>query len=259
VTRRALAALVVLLLAAACTDPGPPQAPRVDPDTGEPLPTSVVRVFAASSLTEAFEELGLQFGEDHPGVRVDFTFAASDLLLAEIERGKAAAVLATAGGDTMRLAEEAGHARDPKPFARNHLALVVAPGNPKAIDAIAALGRDDVRFGVCDPIVPCGVLATGVLADAGVQRAPATTRESARQILREISAGDLDAGLVYSTTAALDADVEVVTDLRDRVTDYEITVLAGAIDRDGGEDFVAFVRSAEGREILEERGFEPIT
>ena len=255
--RRALAALVVLALAAACTDPGPPEAPRVDPETGAPLPTSVVRVFASSSLTEAFQELGLSFSEEHPGVRVDFTFAASDLLLAEIERGKAAAVLATAGGDTMQQAVDAGHARDPVPFARNHLAVVVAAGNPKGIDGVAALGRDDVRFGACDPIVPCGLLATEVLADAGVRRAPTSTRESARQLLGELLAGDLDAALVYSTTARADSDLEVVADLLDRVTEYEISVLAGAVDRDGGAAFVAFVRSAQGRAVLEEGGFEP--
>lgn len=256
--RAALLALVVLVLAGACGDPGPPQAPRVDPDTGAPLPTSVVSVYASSSLTESFEEIGARFSEEHPGVRVDFTFAAPDLLLAEIERGKPAAVLATAGDDTMRQAVEADHARDPQPFARNHLALVVVRGNPKAIDGVSALGREDVRFGVCDPIVPCGLLAGDVLADEGVGRAPASTRESARELLTELRGGELDAALVYSTTAALDPEVEVVADLRDRVTEYEISLLAGAVDRDGGAAFVAFVRSAEGQAVLEDRGFDPL-
>ncbi|HEX4904636.1 MAG TPA: molybdate ABC transporter substrate-binding protein [Acidimicrobiales bacterium] len=256
--RRALLALAVVVLAGACGDPGPPEAPRVDPDTGAPLPTSVVSVYAASSLTEAFEDIGARFSEDNPGVRVDFTFAASDLLLAEIERGKPAAVLATADDDTMRLAVEADHARDPQPFARNHLALVVARGNPKGIDGVGALGRDDVRFGVCDPIVPCGLLAGDVLGDAGVGRAPASTRESARQLLGELRDGELDAALVYSTTAALDPEVQVAADLLDRVTEYEISLLAGAVDREGATAFVAFVRSAEGQSVLEDRGFEPL-
>ena len=255
--RRGWLALAALLLAAACTDPGPPEAPRVDPDTGEPLPSSVVRVFAASSLTEAFQELGVRFGEEHPGVRVDFTFAASDLLLAEIDRGKAAAVLATAGDDAMQQAVDGGHARQPLPFAQNHLALVVAAGNPKGIDGVAGLARDDVRFGVCDPVVPCGALTADVLADAGVGRAPASTRESARQLLTEIRDGELDAGIVYSTTAVLDPELDVLVELPDRVTRYEITVLAGAVDRDGGEAFVEFVRSPEGQRVLRDRGFEP--
>jgi molybdate transport system substrate-binding protein len=243
--RRIALALVALL--AACSDRGGGQQARP--------PTAVVSIFASTSLTDAFSEIGVEFGEENPGVRVDFTFASASVLLDEVGRGKAAAVLATADDETMREAVDGGHARVPRAFARNHLALVVPAGNPEGITGVADLARADLTLGLCEPDLPCGVLALDALADAGVDRAATATGPSSRAVLVDVTNGALDAALVYATTPG--DGVHVVADLVDRESVYEISVLAGAVDRDGAQAFVEFVLGPDGQAILAEHGFEP--
>ena len=64
-------------------------------------PTGTVTVFADTSLTDAFTGLGRQLESDHPGVDVQFDFAASADLAQRLTDGVAADVFASAGTDPM--------------------------------------------------------------------------------------------------------------------------------------------------------------
>jgi ABC-type molybdate transport system substrate-binding protein len=81
-------------------------------DHAEAPPAVVVRVFAGTPLQPAFEELGEAFVETHDRMRVDFLFAEPAMLLGEVERGRAVAVLATGDTETMDNAERRGWVRD---------------------------------------------------------------------------------------------------------------------------------------------------
>jgi molybdate transport system substrate-binding protein len=254
--RRGAAILVLALCGAwlgACTDEGPPQQPAGPP------PKAVVRVLAPDALTEAFGTLGDRFTATHPGRRVDFLFAASSTLLAEVERGRAAAVLATADPATMQAAVDDGLAIGRVPFASSALALVVAAGNPKGITGVSDLARGDVRIALCDEDVVCGSLGRDALVAAGVDRAPATTGPSARAVLLLVADGTADAGLVFTTTPPSPA-VETVGDVTAgdaAAAVYEIGLLAGAVDKDGAQAWIDFVTGAEGQAILAQLGFGP--
>src|SRR5207253_7973538 len=82
-------------------------------------------VSAAASLTDAFREIGRAFETTHPGTKVAFNFAASDLLLAQIIHGAPADVLAAADEITMDRAEQAGvlRAGTRQDFAANRLVI----------------------------------------------------------------------------------------------------------------------------------------
>jgi ABC-type molybdate transport system substrate-binding protein len=63
--------------------------------------TGTVTVFADTLLTDVFTALGRQLEDDHPGVDVQFDFAASDELAERLTGGAAADVFAPAGTDPM--------------------------------------------------------------------------------------------------------------------------------------------------------------
>ncbi len=67
-----------------------------------------VTVFAAASLTDAFQELGDRFQADHPGVKVVFNFGGSPTLRTQIEQGAKADVFASADQTQMDLARKDG-------------------------------------------------------------------------------------------------------------------------------------------------------
>src|SRR3954453_12966046 len=97
-------------------------------------------VFAASSLTGAFTAVGEAYESAHTGTYVRFSFAASSDLVQHIQQGAPADVIATASTKTMdQVAKEL--AAPAKPFARNKLVIVTAPGNPEHISSLADLAK----------------------------------------------------------------------------------------------------------------------
>ena len=100
-----------------------------------------VTVFAASSLTAAFTEIGDAFMRaDQTGTTVSFNFAASSELVTQIGEGAAADVFASADTSNMTKLTDAGNnAGEPVVFATNVLQIIVEPGNPKNITTVADL------------------------------------------------------------------------------------------------------------------------
>src|SRR3954468_23011377 len=91
-------------------------------------------VFAASSLGDAFQELGDRFARDQrDAVSLAFNFAGSQELRTQIEHGARPDVAAFADEAQLRRLAAAGLAAPPSIFARNSLALVVPRGNPARI------------------------------------------------------------------------------------------------------------------------------
>ncbi|WP_307861823.1 molybdate ABC transporter substrate-binding protein [Nocardioides sp. SYSU D00065] len=212
-------------------------------------------VLAAASLSDVFEDLAVPFEEEH-GVEVRFSFGSSTDLAEQVADGAPGDVLATADSASMDLATDAGVTGDVGVFATNVLTIAVPSGNPAGVDSLDDLaGTTWVR---CADEAPCGKVARTLLEAAGVTAEPASLEEDVRATLDKVISGDADAGLVYRTDAvAADAEVDSV-DVRgagDAPTSYAIAVLEQSQHAGLAADWVAWVRSAQGREILADAGF----
>ena len=60
------------------------------------LQERTLNVFAAASLTEAFTAIGKRYEAGHPGLKVEFSFAGSQVLASQINHGAPADVFASA-------------------------------------------------------------------------------------------------------------------------------------------------------------------
>ncbi|HSF86350.1 MAG TPA: molybdate ABC transporter substrate-binding protein [Acidimicrobiia bacterium] len=219
-------------------------------------PESLV-VSAAASLGDAFVEIADAFETANPGVDVELNFGGSSSLREQILEGARIDVFASADVATMDGVVAAGAlASSPVVFARNSMVLAVPQGDRGSITSLEDLA-DPARFvGLCNPEVPCGSLARQVLANAGVVASIDTEEPDVRALLAKIGAGELDAGIVYSSDIdAADVDGIPLDPAINVTTDYPIAVLAGAPSPDLADRFVAFVLSAGAREILAEHGF----
>src|SRR5512143_126370 len=90
--------LISLVGLSACTAASPATAQPTVPAAAQP---TEITVFAASSLTDAFNEIGSAFSTDHPGVKVTFNFAGSQQLRTQLEQGATADVFASANAKEM--------------------------------------------------------------------------------------------------------------------------------------------------------------
>ena len=119
--------------------------------------SDVVTVFAAASLTEAFNELGQRFEAEHPGTRVRFNYAGSQQLVLQLQHGADADVFASADERWMRKAQEDSLiAGPPTLFARNRLVVIVPAGNPARVAALPDLARRGLKIVLAAEAVPAG-------------------------------------------------------------------------------------------------------
>ncbi len=218
--------------------------------------SNVVVVGAAASLTDTFEEMALSFESTHPGVDIELNFAGSSALREQILDGAPIDVFASANLDTMQVVVDAGRVSDvgAQEFTTNELTIVVPPGNPGGVTGLEDFGRSDLLIGLCATEVPCGVFAHDVLASAGVTPVIDTEEPDVRALLTKIMAGELDAGIVYLTDSrGTDVEPIAIPDSLNIVARYAIAALDGSADESG--EFVRFVMSAQGQEILTRHGF----
>jgi molybdate transport system substrate-binding protein len=221
--------------------------------------TTTLTVYAASSLTSTFTEMGKQFEADHKGVKVKFSFGGSSDLVAQIQQGAPADVFASADTANMDKAT-ADHLvdGDPVSFATNTLEIAVPPDNPAGVASLKDLAKPSTKVVVCAAEVPCGAAAQKVEEASGVTIKPVSEEQSVTDVLNKVETGEADAGLVYVTDVQAAGDkVKGVTfpESTSAVNTYPIGALADSKDKALAQEFVDLVTGSAGQQILADAGF----
>lgn len=233
---------------------------------GNDVASGTITVFAASSLTDAFTEIGDAFSAEYPGATVEFNFGASSDLVDSITGGDAlgvADVYASADEANMQTLVDAGdNADDPRVFARNHAEIAVPAGNPADVQGLADFADEDLFIGLCAEDVPCGAYAREILDNAGVEPSIDTDEAKVTDVMAKVASGDLDAGIVYVTDVLANDDevdgIEIPADVNvDAI--YPIATVSESEHADTADAFVAFVLSDAGQQVLADHGFLPPT
>jgi molybdate transport system substrate-binding protein len=219
---------------------------------------ATLTVFAASSLTAAFEDLAENFEADHDGVTVELGLAGSSDLAAQILQGAPADVFASADRANMeKLTAEDLQGSAPVDFATNTLEIAVPPGNPAGVESFGDLAGD-LSLVVCAPVVPCGAATERVADAAGVELQPVSEEQSVTDALNKVVSGEADAGLVYVTDVAAAGDAVAgipFPEARSVVNTYPIATVRDSAHPDLARQFVDLVTSDDGRRVLADHGF----
>ena len=260
------AALAVIAVAGCSTSSSSSSSPASaansssSPAAGSPASaTGTITVFAASSLKETFTELGKQFEAAHPGDTVKFSFGASSTLATQITDGAPADVFASAAPKNMHTVVTAGDASNPQDFAKNTAEVAVPPSNPANVTSVTDLAKPSVKVALCEPKVPCGVVAAGVFKNAGITVKPVTLQPDVKSVLTQVELGNVDAGMVYVTDVlAAGSKVKGVTIPANlnASTMYPIATVTSSKEMSVAQAFVAYVLSPSGQEVLSAAGFE---
>ncbi len=227
-----------------------------------------ITVFAAASLTEAFQEVANEFEEKH-GAAVELNFAGSNTLRVQIEQGASADVFASANEEHMRALVEEGYVDKGIAFAENRVVVVVPSDNPANIKSVEDL-CGDVKLVIAGEAVPAGRYAREALfnldaiygsgfAEQVLSRV-VSNEDSVRGVLAKVALGEADAGMVYATDALAAGDkVKVIELPQVNVSPrYYVGVLSNSGNKELAREFVNFLLSPQGREILQKHGFEVV-
>ncbi|GLK72645.1 molybdate ABC transporter substrate-binding protein [Ancylobacter dichloromethanicus] len=262
--RRPLAAATVLAVALAAflgasVAPGALSAGEAP---GDP-PT----VFAAASLTNAFQDIGKLY-QQKTGRPVRFSFAASSALAKQLEAGAPAAIFASADNRWMDYTEGKDltlKVTRVTPIG-NSLVLIMPADAAKdvTIDAsfnwLAFLGADGrIATGLTDS-VPAGIYAKAALTSLGAWdtvKPRIVGAESVRAALALVERGEAVAGIVYSTDAAIARNVKVVATFpagSHPPVEYPFEIVKGQ-DNPATRALLDFLTGPEAREVYTKYGF----
>lgn len=221
-------------------------------------------VSAASSLTNAFKEVAQDFEAQHPATKVLLNFAASDVLLQQIVKGAPADVFASADQDAMNKAEteKAVQASSRKNFASNQIVLIVPADSTLGIQSLKDLLQPAVkRIAYGNPAsVPVGRYTKAALEHENLWDAVSAKgipAQNVRQSLDYVARGEVEAGFVFSTDAAVmpgKVKVAVRVPSTTPVT-YPIAVTSASKQAAVANEFVNYVLSAKGQATLARYGF----
>jgi len=234
---------------------------------------ATLNVFAAASLTDAFNEIGAAFSAANPGATVVFNFAGSNQLATQIAEGAPADVFASANAAQMDVAVASGRidASAARVFVTNRLVVVLPAGNPAGIESLPELATPDTLLVLAAEEVPVGRYSLEFLdlaaADAafgsGFKEAVLANvvsyEENVRSVLNKVALGEADAGIVYTSDLVGVEDVIAleIPDALNVVAQYPIAPLIDSAQPDLAAAFVDLVLSEEGQAVLVEYGFGP--
>lgn len=253
---------VAILLLAACA----PAAPANNDAPRE------LTVFAAASLTDAFQELASEFESRHPGAHVVFNFAGSQQLAQQLGQGAPADVFASANSRQMQAAIDAGRvvSGTEEVFVTNQLVVITPAGESSRLESLADLAEPGVKLVLAAKEVPVGGYSLEFLEKAS--SAPDFTaaysptvlsnvvsyEENVRAVLSKVALGEADAGIVYSSDAppsASEVQRIAIPDPLNVIASYPIAAVSDAVQPELARQFVEFVLSPDGQAILAEFGF----
>ncbi len=264
---------------AATSAPPAPKATAMPAPTAMPEPTAApaaksaeLTVFAASSLTDAFKAIGKMFEAANAGTTVTFNFAGSDKLAQQIAEGAPADVFASANKTQMNniIKSRQVISGTERTFVRNRLVVIFPKDNPGGLTALKDLAKPGLKIVLANKSVPVGTYALDFLGKASklpeytAEFSPTVLgnvvsyEENVRAVLSKVQLGEADAGIVYTSDIALNADQVGQIDIPDTlntIATYPIAAIKDSKNAELAQKFVDYVLAPEGQQILVQYGF----
>ena len=229
-------------------------------------------ILAASSLIDAFGELGKTLEKQNEGVTVKQSFESSSTLLTQIQQGAHADVFASAAREEMNTAVKDGLvAGKPEVFVKNREIIMVPKDNPADINGFRDVADPGVKLALAQKDVPAADYALEILGKANAQYGASFKKDAlsnvvsreadVRAAVNRVVVGDADATFGYASDYTVDIRdrvkvVPIPSDLNIIAT-YPIAALKDAEDPELAKKWVELVTSDEGQRVLEKWNFEP--
>lgn len=228
-----------------------------DPGSGKPALT----VSAAASLKTAFTDYGEQFD----GAAARFSFAGSDELAAQIEKGVEPDVFAAADTKLPDALYARGKVERPTVFAGNRLVLAV-PADATRVGSLQDLEGGGVKLAIGSEDVPIGAYTRTILDKLPAGRRKAilgnvrSEEPDVAGITGKLTQGAVDAGFLYASDVRATDDklkaIELPDTLQPTVA-YGVAVVKGAKHPEEAKAFIAGLLDGAGAQALKDAGFLP--
>lgn len=228
----------------------------------QPGPT--LTISAAASFKDALNEIGRSYQKSHPRVGLRFNFGSSGTLQRQIEQGAPVDIFVAAADKNMdELAAQNLIVKDTRRvLAGNRLVLIVPADSRLPVhsfkDAVSPVVRQVAIGGAA---VPAGIRAREVFGKLGIWpqvERKAVQSKDVREVLTQVELGNVDAGVVYRTDAAISRRVRVVAVApanMHKPIRYPVAALHESRSPAVARNFITYLTSPQAKRILRKYQF----
>jgi molybdate transport system substrate-binding protein len=227
-------------------------------------PKVELTVAAAASLKDALTVIGKNYRKLRPNVKLNFNFGSSGTLQHQIEQGAPVDLFISAADKNLNeLAQQKLIvASSRRVLAGNRLVLIVPKNSRVPIRGFRDVAASRVsHVAIGGPTVPAGMRAEEVFTRLGIWpqvRAKAVRGKDVREVLTQVELGNVEAGVVYRTDAAVSKRVRVVvtapTSLHKYIR-YPFALVADSRNPASAREFSTYLTSRAAKDVLKRYQF----
>ena len=253
---------VLALMVTGCSDSATTTTTSAAPDVE-------LNVSCAASVTDALTAINTAYMAKNKNVTVVANFAASGTLQTQIEQGAPADVFISAASKQMNALQDKGLILDEtrRDLLNNKVVMIVPVDSTLGLDDYMDLVNDDVKqIAIGDPeFVPAGTYAKQAFELLGIWDAlqgKLIMGSDVRQVLGYVEGGNVDAGIVYSTDAAITDGVKIVASAPDEINSkivYPAAVIKDSTKAEAAQAYIDFLFSDDAKAIFNEYGFSVVS
>ena len=229
-----------------------------------PARADEVLVSAAASLTDVLKEISTAYQAKSKHT-VKFNFGPSSGLARQIDEGAPADIFFSADLPQMDGLDKKDRLEpgSRKNLLSNQLVIIVPTDSKLAISSPKDLLKSNVkRIALAEPSsVPVGVYTSKYLADEGMwdQVKPKIVPvQDVRATLASVESGNVEAGFVYKTDAAVSKKVKIVYEVpidRGPKITYPVAIVKESKRKDAARDFLNYIQSPAAKDAFKKYGF----
>lgn len=223
-----------------------------------------ILVSAAASLTDVLKEISIGYRTKSKHT-VKFNFGPSSGLARQIEEGAPADMFFSADLAQMDTLDKNGRLEPGtrKNLLSNQLVIIIPADSKLAISSARDLLKADVKkLALAEAAsVPVGVYSKKYLTDEGLWtkiESKVVPVQDVRATLASVESGNVEAGFVYKTDAAISKKVkiayEVPIDKGPKIT-YPVAIVKESKSNDAARDFMNYVLSPATKQTFKKYGF----
>jgi molybdate transport system substrate-binding protein len=223
-----------------------------------------ILVSAAASLTDVLRDIGKAY-QSKSKHKVALTLGPSNLLARQIDEGAPADIFFSADLAQMDLLEKNGRLEPGtrKTLLSNQLVVVVPANSRLSIASPKDLLKPEVKkIALADPAaVPVGVYTSKYLAAEGLWdkvKPKIVPVLDVRATLASVESGNVEAGFVYKTDAAISPKVKTVFEVPiekgPKIT-YPLAIVRESKKKEAARDFMNYLLGPAGKAVFRKYGF----
>jgi molybdate transport system substrate-binding protein len=230
-------------------------------------PRTEIIVSAAASLTDTMNELIGMYTKVKPDITITPTYGSSGSLQQQIEQGAPVDVFISASPKQVdALAKQGLILEDTRKNLVENKVVLIVPKSAKGITRFTDAATDKIKqIALGEPSsVPVGQYSEEIFTALGILdkvKAKAVYAKDVRQVLTYVEMGEVDAGVVYATDAAISKKITVIATAPEgthKPVIYPGAVVKASVSPEVAKAFLRWLSSAEASKVFVRYGFSVV-